>query len=352
MKFQIKAIQTLLAAVLLLAGTAAGAQNRYDETDTSSYRPPMTTSQAELLLPRIALYPVKSFERNPSEPIDTIQTENPYIQIILFGDNTWEYVKTVDYVAENRIFTEYWDEDKVNPYNVPLDSLPVSWTVWMVDSLSQYHYPYYGPVNPRGKFGMRRGRRHQGVDLPLHTGAPIFATFDGRVRISKYMGAYGNLVVIRHTNGLETFYGHLSTREVEAGEWVNAGDVIGLGGSTGRSTGPHLHFETRYMGYAFDPQWLINFDTGDLRHRLFLLKRRQFNPYSNYEQDFEDEFRNDEEDKAEDAEKAAMRYVTVKSGDTLSKIAANNGTTVSEICRLNGISSTTVLKIGRRLRVK
>lgn len=339
---------------LLCASVAAFAQNKHqtDQREDTSYRKPMTTAEAEQILPRIALQPVKSFQRSPAEPIDTIETENPFIRVILYGDNTWEYIKDPLFIVDKELFTEYWNDKEVNPYKMPIDSLPESWTVWMVDELTQYYCPYQGEVNPRGKFGMRRGRRHQGVDLPLKAGTPIYAPFDGMVRMSGYVGAYGNLVVIRHLNGLETFYGHLSERKVNVGDWVNAGDVIGLGGSTGRSTGPHLHFETRYKGFAFDPQWLINFSTGDLRHRLFLLKRRYFNPYSNYEQDFEDEFKNEEEDKAEEAEKAAMKYVTIKSGDTLSKIAANNGTTVSELCRLNGISKTTVLKIGRKLRVK
>ena len=199
---------------------------------------------------------------------------------------------------------------------------------------------------------MRRGRRHQGVDLPLKVGDPIRAAFTGKVRISKYWGAYGNVVVIRHENGIETFYAHLSQRLVEQDQWVNAGDVIGYGGSTGRSTGPHLHFETRYKGFAFDPQWLIDFKTGHLRHRLFVLKKKYFSIYSNYEQDFEDEIKNNEEDKAEDAEREAMRWYTIKSGDTLGRIAINNGTTVSELCRINGINRNATLKIGKKIRVR
>ena len=233
-----------------------------------------------------------------------------------------------------------------------LDSLPYSWSIWLVDSLGQYHCPFKGDVHPRGKFGPRRGRRHQGVDLPLKTGDPVYATFTGRVRMSKYLGGFGNLVVIRHENGLETFYGHLSKRNVEVGDWVNAGDVIGLGGSKGRSTGPHLHYETRYNGFAFDPQWLIDFKTGELRHGLFVLKKKYFNIYSNYDQDFEDEWKNEEDDKREEAERKAMKWHVVKSGDTLGRIAINNGTTVSAICKLNGITPKTVLKIGRKLRVR
>lgn len=312
----------------------------------------LDTTKTTLVIPRPALEPLKSLMVSPDDPIDTLDTVNEHVKVILYADNTWQYYKTPDFKKLSGLFDEHWDEVNTNPYKMSLDNLPTSWSLWLVDSLDQYHCPFQGDVYYRGKFGMRRGRRHQGVDLPLKTGDPIYATFTGKVRMSKYLGAYGNVIIIRHENGLETFYAHLSKRHVEVGDWVNAGDVIGLGGSTGRSTGPHLHFETRYNGFAFDPQWLIDFKTGTLRHRLFVLKKKYFNIYSNYEQDFEDEMKNEEEDKKEDAEKAAMKYYTIKSGDTLGRIAINNGTTVNALCRLNGITPKTTLRIGRRIRVR
>lgn len=312
----------------------------------------LDTTKTTLVIPRPALEPLKSLMVSPDDPIDTLDTVNEHVKVVLYADNTWQYYKTPDFKKLSGLFDEHWDEVNTNPYKMSLDNLPTSWSLWLVDSLDQYHCPFQGDVYYRGKFGMRRGRRHQGVDLPLKTGDPIYATFTGKVRMSKYLGAYGNVIIIRHENGLETFYAHLSKRHVEAGDWVNAGDVIGLGGSTGRSTGPHLHYETRYNGFAFDPQWLIDFKTGTLRHRLFVLKKKYFNIYSNYEQDFEDEMKNEEEDKKEDAEKAAMKYYTIKSGDTLGRIAINNGTTVNALCRLNGITPKTTLRIGRRIRVR
>lgn len=311
------------------------------------------TAKARLVIPRPALESLPTpLTKSPTDPIDTLDTVNEHIKVILYADNTWQYYKTPEYQKVTGVFDENWTENVTNPYSVKQEDLPSSWSIWLVDSLDQYHCPFIGDIHPRGKFGPRRGRRHQGIDLPLKTGDPIHATFTGKVRMSKYFGGFGNVVIIRHENGLETLYAHLSKRNVEVGDWVNAGDVIGLGGSSGRSTGPHLHFETRYNGFAFDPQWLIDFKTGELRHRLFVLKKKYFNIYSNYEQDFEDEMKNHEEDEAEDAEKAAMKYYTIRSGDTLGRIAINNGTTVKELCRLNGITPTTTLRIGRRIRVR
>ena len=204
------------------------------------------TTTTQLLIPRPALEPVKSLITSPSDVIDTLDTANEHIKVILRADNTWSYYKTPDFQQVAGVFDDHWNETQTNPYGIGQADLPDQWSIWLVDSLDQYHCPFQGSVHYRGKFGIRRGRRHQGVDLPLKTGDPVYAAFTGKVRMSKYLGAFGNLVVIRHENGIETFYGHLSKRNVEAGDWVNAGDVIGLGGSSGRSTGPHLHFETRY----------------------------------------------------------------------------------------------------------
>lgn len=311
------------------------------------------TVRTRLVIPRPALESLPTpLVKSPTDPVDTLDTVNEFVKVVLYADNTWQYYKTPEFQKVTGVFDKDWTENVTNPYSMKQEDLPASWSIWLVDSLDQYHCPFVGEIHPRGKFGPRRGRRHQGVDIPLKTGDPVYATFTGKVRMSKYFGGFGNLIVIRHENGLETFYAHLSKRNVEVGDWVNAGDVIGLGGSSGRSTGPHLHFETRYNGFAFDPQWLIDFKTGELRHRLFVLKKKYFNIYSNYEQDFEDEMKNHEEDEAEDAEKAAMKYYTIRSGDTLGRIAINNGTTVKELCRLNGITSTTTLRIGRRIRVR
>lgn len=330
-----------VACMLLHAGTVS-----------ASMPVKIDTIRTELFLPRPALAPVKPLVTSPNAPLDTLDTVNEHIKVILYGDNTWQYYKTPEFMTASGVFDEYWESQGTNPYGISLEELPDDWSIWCVDSLDQYCCPYIGKVHYRGKFGPRRGRRHYGIDLPLKTGEPIRATFSGKVRISKYWGSFGNLVVIRHENGIETFYAHLSRRDVEAGDWVNAGDIIGLGGSTGRSTGPHLHFETRYKGFAFDPQWLIDFESGELRHRLFVLKKKYFNIYSNYEQDFEDEILNAEEDKAEDAERNAMKFHTVKSGDTLYKLARIYDTSVSAICKLNGITPNTTIRIGCKIRVR
>lgn len=285
--------------------------------------------------------------------IDTLDSGHEAVHVVLFANNTWRYVRNREIAKDSTIFEKYWDTEKLFPYkDIEYSSLPKSVVIQLVDSTNGYHTPYK-PSPIRSRYGPRRGRAHQGVDLALKTGEPIYATFSGRVRISQYnRGGYGNLVIIRHDNGLETFYGHLSECMVEPNQWVEAGQIIGLAGSTGRSTGPHLHFETRYYGQSFDPERLIDFKKGTLNREYFLLKRSYFSIYSRAGQDFEDEIANEEQDKKEKAEREAMRYHKIRSGDTLGAIARKYGTTVGNICRLNGIKSTTILRIGRTLRVR
>lgn len=308
-----------------------------------------------------------AYEREPvvSCPVgnvagDTLLTSNPDIRIVLMPDYSWRYIKDPAAVQQDPVFTRNWDTRSTDPYRTPLDSLPYSWNVWVVDSLGSYHCPNH--VEVYSPYGVRHGRRHQGVDLPLKTGDPVYAAFDGKVRVSAYTGGYGNLIILRHANGLETFYGHLSKSNVKPGDWVHAGQVIGQGGSTGRSSGPHLHFETRWQGYSFDPQRLIDFKTGNLRHRLFLLRRRYFNDNSKFLQSDDDEeaialsdaedYRKAEEERKK-AEAAMEQWHKIKKGDTLSGIAKKYHTTVNAICRLNkGLTTKTTLQLGRSIRVR
>lgn len=314
-----------------------------------------------------AMLPIASFAQSAIDSlvidkhyvIDSIETSDPRIMIAIYGDKTWEYVKNDEIILADSLYTSYWDHKNVNPYKIELANMPYKVTLWLVDSLGgSANCPYSTKVF--SKFGIRRGRAHTGVDLPLKTGDPVYAAFDGKVRIAERVGGYGNMVMIRHDNGIETTYGHLSAIKVQPDQRVHAGEVIGLGGSTGRSTGPHLHFETRYKGLAFDPQWIFDFEAGRLRCEVFVLKSKHMMPNCQYvptsDEEEEEIFKTEEEERAEAerlaAELRAAKYHKIRSGDTLSGLAYKYGTSVNAICKLNGITSKTVLKIGRTLRVK
>ena len=284
--------------------------------------------------------------------VDTLSTESTALKVLLFNDGTWRYIQPITPERDSTVYSRYWDNDNISPYrSVKLDSIPSSVAINLVDSLKHYRFPYVGRITSR--YGIRHRRPHNGIDMALKVGDTICSAFDGRVRFSKATDTgYGTLIIIRHDNGLETYHGHLSARLVEENDRVVAGQPIGLGGNSGRSTGPHLHFETRFYGQSFDPERIINFRTGELRRDYFLLKKSYFSIYSKYSQDFNAEAERYAADKKENELSAEKRYYKVRSGDYLGLIAKRNGTTVSAICRLNGISPNTTLQIGKVLRVK
>ena len=338
----------LLCLPLLIAGTVSAQTTTTTQKDTTKRNLPADA----VIVKRVPLESGPELNVTDALVVDTIPSSSEGLSIVLYNDNTWRFVRNrnID-VLDETVFTSDWDTTKIQVYKTELMDLPISMVIDLVDSLKSYHYPHKGRVT--SKYGPRRRRIHQGTDIDLETGEPIYATFDGRVRITTYVRyGYGNLVVIRHDNGLETYYAHLSEINVKPNQWVTAGQVIGKGGNTGRSTGSHLHYEIRYKGQTFDPERLIDFSTGTLRRETFLLKRTYFSPYSRFTQDFDEEVQSAEEDKKIAAEAAAKKYHIVKRGDTLGRIAINNRTTVTKLCQLNGIRKTTVLQIGQRIRVR
>lgn len=130
------------------------------------------TVRTHLVVPRPALEPLKSLITSPSDPIDTLDTANEHIKVVLHADQTWHYYKTPGFQQTTGVFDEHWNESATNPYGIEQSELPNEWSIWLVDSLDQYHCPFQGSVYYRGKFGPRRGRRHQGVDIPLKVGDP------------------------------------------------------------------------------------------------------------------------------------------------------------------------------------
>lgn len=211
-----------------------------------------------------------------------------------------------------------WSNQYVHNFNDA--SLPDS----VIISMKGYYMPT-DSTRITDKFGYRprRGRAHLGIDIKVRTGDTVRAAFDGKVRISRYeRRGYGHYLVIRHPNGLETVYGHLSKKLVGENDIVHAGDPIGLGGNTGRSTGSHLHFETRVLGQAINPALMFDFpnQTAVTDYYVYSKNTREV-------------------------------YYKVRSGDTLSRIAIKNETTVANICKLNGISRNAIIKVGQTLRV-
>lgn len=205
-------------------------------------------------------------------------------------------------------------------------------------------------------FGSRWGRMHKGLDIKVYIGDTIRAAFDGKVRIVRYeANGYGNYVVIRHHNGLETIYGHMSKHLVGENETVHAGDPIGLGGNTGRSTGSHLHFETRLCGVALNPALMFDFKNQDVTGDYYFFRKDTYNKESLAAnrvrgKESTDMVSADNENIGNNVEGGNVRYHKVSRGETLASIARKRGTTIEHICKLNHITKTMRVKPGQILR--
>lgn len=196
----------------------------------------------------------------------------------------------------------------------------------------KYVNPHDGIVTSR--FGPRSRRYHYGTDLKLYTGDPVHSVFDGVVRIAVRNPSYGYLVIVRHYNGLETYYAHMSQLMVEADQPVKAGDIVGLGGNTGRSRGAHLHFEMRYLGAPINPEEVIDFKNKQLIRDTLYLTPQTFS-YTKQVNSV-----------------AQARYHKIQQGETLSGIARKYRTTVANLAKLNKISPNTKIRAGASIRVR
>ena len=215
-------------------------------------------------------------------------------------------------------------------------------------------------------FGSRGRRVHAGVDIKLDLGDPVRVAFDGVVRMARKYAGYGNCVVVRHYNGLETLYGHLSKIKVKVNQQVTAGDIIGLGGHTGHATCNHLHFETRFQGKAFNPKQLIDFNTYSLISDTFTVTRSTYGLSRDYvpsltSVNLVDDNSNVNEDNGTVKSKSkgkssksskSKKYHTIKNGDTLSALSRKYGISVKQICSINGIKPSKKLQLGAKIRVK
>ena len=212
------------------------------------------------------------------------------------------------------------------------------------------------------KMGPRWGRMHKGLDIKVYIGDTIRAAFSGKVRIKKYERAgYGKYLVIRHNNGLETIYGHMSDWLVEENQVVKASQPIGLGGNTGRSTGSHLHFETRLCGVALNPALLFDFVNQDVTADYYMFRKETFEHESvainknlllegGRSNELAKETDNNNGRNRNVREFSETKYHKVSVGETLTSIAKRRGTTVAQLCKLNHLTRDVKVRPGQILR--
>jgi hypothetical protein len=264
---------------------------------------------------------------NPTSPIIGVKKGN------MFQVNRLDlFVDSINSSIPDSMPFYNWVTDGIHFRKFDFSEVQDTMLVILNDSNNYYTPPIKGMVT--SEFGKRKWRYHYGTDIDLNTGDTVRSAFSGKVRISTYSKSYGNVVVVRHNNGLETIYGHLSKLLVDVDSNITTGTVIGLGGNTGRSYGSHLHFEVRYFDEPIDPRDIIAFEHHCTHSDTLAISRCNF--------DYKDELKAMSE----------IKYHKVKSGNTLGYIANKYGTSITTLCRINGISRNSILQIGQRLRVR
>jgi hypothetical protein len=247
--------------------------------------------------------------------------------------------------ADETLYKNIWNCTQIK---YPANTLPPKDEIITINLIGPNDNPFVMPVKGPiiSKFGKRGRRIHTGTDIRLNSGDTVRCAFDGRVRLAKRFSGYGNLVLVRHNNGLETIYGHLKAINVKVNDTIKAGDLIGLGGRTGRATCNHLHFETRLYGEPFDSNKYIDFETFALNGDNVFYRNKQFE----IDQD-RLRMKSAPEIRPVLASKADAARHTIRSGDNLWVIAKKYNTTVKKLCVNNNITAQKTLKVGSVLRI-
>jgi murein DD-endopeptidase MepM/ murein hydrolase activator NlpD len=251
----------------------------------------------------------------------------PYNLSIYNDSAQWDISDSLKYIPAYDDYC-HWEQSSIWGKRENLTKISDDIKIALIQDSCQFSAPVIGRITSR--YGWRKGRPHYGVDVKLLKGDSVASIFEGVVRIAKYSRSYGYVVVVRHANGLESLYAHLSKLMVKSGDVVDAGTTIGKGGNTGRSFGSHLHLEMRYLGEPFNPSdvFAITDTSFALQDEILTLNKHSF-------------------DLAKKAR--TRRYYKVRSGDSLWRIAKRQHVSINKLCKLNKISRKKTLRIGQRL---
>ena len=258
-------------------------------------------------------------------------------------------LQSLDSSTTVSIKSEYWDTSVYNPYKDVVVKFPFQ----LKFNDSNYTSPMTRNKVVTSRYGWRKRRAHKGIDIDLITGDSIFAMFDGIVRFAKYNSGHGRTVIVRHDNGLETVYAHLSRYAVKVNDTVRQGQLLGKGGTSGNARGSHLHLVINYKGLAINPEYLFDFTQNNIiRAKDIWVTNQWTRPYfhSSRRQTKLNLLLTQEEAIA-NIKKQKKIYV-VKRGDTLSKISLRNNVTIAAICKSNYIKRNAIIRIGQKLVIE
>jgi murein DD-endopeptidase MepM/ murein hydrolase activator NlpD len=302
-----------------------------------------------MFLPFLMVVAQEVNKQTENLPVDykKIVAQGEIVCLPIYSNNNTYHFPNENVLSENlEVYSIKWDNQQFNPYWNEHLTFPFQ----LAFQDSDFSPPVDCKMVVTSRYGWRRGRPHQGIDIDLRVGDSVKSILEGKIRYVGYHGGYGNTVIVRHYNGLETVYAHLSKSLIKENEDVKKGQVIGIGGVTGNARGSHLHLEVRYQGKSINPEYLFEF-ANDAKIRsdiLFVTKKWMTPKYHKSTRMSKIVIYKTMEDITRIAEEQKKIY-TVRKGDTLHRIANKHGMAVSEICETNSLKYNSVLKIGQQI---
>ncbi|MFD2823541.1 peptidoglycan DD-metalloendopeptidase family protein [Lacinutrix iliipiscaria] len=290
--------------------------------------------------------------------ISTYAQKNKYLHTIDFSKFEFS-PQSIDSNLSNKvedsavvaidIKAEYWDNKVYNPYKDAEVEFPLQ--------LQFKDTSYASPIGKNkvitSRYGWRHGRAHKGIDIDLVTGDSVYSMFDGIVRLARYNTGHGRTVVVRHFNGLETTYAHLSKYGVKENDTVAKGAYLGKGGVSGNARGSHLHLVINYKGISINPEYLFAFNNDNtIRSKEVWVTKKWTRPYAHSsKRQSKINLLRSEEDVLASLQKQTKIYV-VKRGDTLSRISARNNVSIASLCKANAIHRNALIRVGQKLVIE
>ena len=289
------------------------------------------------------------FGQDISNTLKVIQIEDSLSYITDLTETDTVSLKVKDSLKIIDIKAEHWETTVFNPYK----KVEIKFPLKLEFNDNSYTSPITRNKVITSRYGWRKRRPHKGIDIDLITGDSILAMFDGIVRFANYNSGHGRTVIVRHYNGLETVYAHLSRYAVKANDTVKQGQILGKGGTSGNARGSHLHLVINYKGIAINPEYLFDFsEDNTIRAKNIWVTNHWTRPYlhNSRRQSKLDILLT--EDEAIASLKAQKRIYVVQRGDTLSKISLKNNISIAAICKTNYIKRNAIIKIGQKLVIE
>lgn len=274
-------------------------------------------------------------ENDHSTPIDPLSIET---------NSSATFISESYQIPAYELYNKSWSTEFISQENLQIPFSNQQLKIVLTQPNSPFYFPCQGTILQ--SFSNKAKKQHWGIDIQTNANDPVVACFDGVVRLVREFDQYGNVIIIRHYNGLETIYGHLGKVDVKPGQRIQAGELIGTCPAY-HDDDEYLHFETRFFNQPFNPQLFIDKET----HRL-LSDTLVLTPQDMVETSTTQSVATNSSTSNTSATTSAANIHVVKEGDTLYKISRQYNISVEKILQLNHLKENSILSLGQKIRIR